>query len=88
MQPQWAVGMVVATLCAACTGPARQSEESADLIVRNAKVLTVDSEFSRAEAVAVRDGVFTTSFHRRDPGVGPRAGERDAGGKLDSNSAC
>src|ERR1043166_7656310 len=30
----------------------------ADLVVLNAKVLTVDGRFSRAEAVAIRDGVF------------------------------
>lgn len=31
---------------------------SADLVVRNGKVLTVDAKFTTAEAVAIRDGVF------------------------------
>lgn len=41
----------------ACTdSPDR--ELTADLVIRNAKVLTVDSEFSTAEALAIDDGIF------------------------------
>jgi len=36
----------------------RAAEPPADLIVLNGKVLTVDSKFTTAEAVAIRDGVF------------------------------
>ena len=33
-------------------------ENSADLVVINGNILTVDSEFSKVEAVAIRDGLF------------------------------
>jgi predicted amidohydrolase YtcJ len=38
--------------------PSAGAEEPADLVVLNAKVVTVDPKSSTAEAVAVRDGVF------------------------------
>jgi predicted amidohydrolase YtcJ len=41
-------------LCAHATA----AEEPADLVVVNAKVLTVDPDFSQASAAAIRDGVF------------------------------
>jgi hypothetical protein len=47
----------IATLLVAPTSlAAAQPEKPADLIVHNAKVVTVDAKFSVAEAVAVRDG--------------------------------
>lgn len=45
---------IVCILCGACSS----SNTSADLVVLNGKVLTVDSEFSQVEAVAIREGVF------------------------------
>ncbi len=41
------------------TGDVRQPAAPADVVVWNAKVVTVDAGFSRAQAVAIRDGVFT-----------------------------
>ena len=40
-------------------GAAQQPAGAADVVVWNAKVLTVDAGFSRAQAVAIRDGVFS-----------------------------
>lgn len=51
-----AAGAIVAGSCglwAACSGPAA---ESADLVLRNGKVVTVDPTVPDGEAVAVRDG--------------------------------
>ena len=50
-QQIWILFLVIGVLCGACTS-------SADLVIQNAKVLTVDSEFSQTEAVAIRDGIF------------------------------
>src|SRR5204862_6545556 len=57
---------------------------SADLVVLGAKVLTVDRTLSVAEAVAVRDGVFTlvgTSAQARAL-VGPATRVIDAAGRT------
>lgn len=37
---------------------ARGADAAADIIVVNGNVLTVDANFSRASAVAIKDGVF------------------------------
>lgn len=50
-QQIWALFLIIGILFGACTS-------QADLVIRNAKVLTVDSEFSQTEAVAIRDGIF------------------------------
>ena len=49
--------LALATLLipAALAGPVR-ADDPADLIVHNAKVVTVDAKFTTAEAVAVRGG--------------------------------
>jgi predicted amidohydrolase YtcJ len=64
-------------------GPAAQ-QPPADLIVVNAKVLTVDARNSRAEAVAIRDGKFaavgTSADIRRL--AGPQTRVVDAGGRT------
>ncbi len=43
---------------ASMNGDARQPADAADVVVWNAKVVTVDAGFSRAQAVAIRNGVF------------------------------
>jgi predicted amidohydrolase YtcJ len=40
------------------SAPIRATELPADIVVLNAKVLTVDAKFTTADAVAIRDGVF------------------------------
>ena len=40
------------------TGIGRQAPPPADLVLRDAKILTVDERFSEARALAVRDGRF------------------------------
>ena len=44
--------MVTALICAGC------ADKGADLIIHNAKIVTVDEDFSIAEAAAVKDGKF------------------------------
>ena len=60
------------------------SEEPADLAVTNANVLTVDEEFSTAEAVAIRDGIFVAVGSNEEIRrlVGDRTQVIDAGGKT------
>jgi predicted amidohydrolase YtcJ len=56
----------------------------ADLIVHNARVVTVDAKFSMAEAVAVQDGKITAVGADADvlKHKGPKTRVIDAGGKL------
>jgi len=54
----WVMCVLAGVLSAACTGD-RQPADAADVVVWNAQVLTVDPQFSTAQAVAIRDGVFT-----------------------------
>ena len=43
---------VFAVICSGC------AEQGADLIIHNGKIVTVDKDFSIAEAAAVKDGKF------------------------------
>jgi predicted amidohydrolase YtcJ len=58
------VGLIIGVLSAACSNGTNgrngnpPPERAADLVVWNANLLTVDREFSRAQAVAIRNGVF------------------------------
>jgi hypothetical protein len=45
---------------------AAENSSTADLVIRNAQILTVDSHFSRAEALAVRDGRILAVGSNRD----------------------
>src|SRR5258706_9343481 len=57
---------------------------AADLVVLNGKVLTVDPDFRRAEALAIRDGVFVlvgTNEQARAL-VGKATGVIDAAGRT------
>lgn len=81
MNRTWIVlGAIVTT----CFCLAAQSPEQADLVVRNGSVLTVDKNFSIAQAVAVRNGRFV--FVGRDDQIqrwiGPSTVVLDAGGKT------
>ena len=63
----------------------RSRSADADLIVHNAKVVTVDAKFSIAEAVAVQDGQGRRRRHERRRPASTRARRRsviDAGGKT------
>ena len=55
----FAICAVVGALSgASMNGDSRQPADAADVVVWNAKVVTVDAGFSRAQAVAIRNGVF------------------------------
>ena len=56
----------------------------ADLVLYNAKILTVDADFSLVEAVAIRDGKFLAvgSSDRILAMVGPQTRRLDLGGKT------
>ena len=66
-----------------CT-PAAQHGSPADLVVLNAKVVTVDAVFRLAEALAIRDGVFVQIGRDTDvePLIGPRTRVIRAGGRT------
>ncbi|PYQ46002.1 MAG: amidohydrolase [Acidobacteria bacterium] len=71
-------------LVLAITPSARPATAPADLVVLNGKVLTVDTAFRVAEAVAIRGGVFVvvgTSAQARAL-VGPRTRVVDAAGQT------
>jgi predicted amidohydrolase YtcJ len=65
-----------------CTPAAR--EESADLVIHNGKVVTVDDSLPEAEAVAARDGriVFVGSSADSQAFIGPDTEVIDLDGKL------
>jgi predicted amidohydrolase YtcJ len=73
---------------AACAGggppPSPSSPVPADLVVRNARVYTVDASRSWAAALAVRSGRLVAVGSARDvqPYVGPSTRVVDAGGRL------
>jgi predicted amidohydrolase YtcJ len=55
----WVICAVVGALSGtSMNGDVQQPAPPADVVVWNAKVVTVDAAFSRAQAVAIRDGVF------------------------------
>jgi predicted amidohydrolase YtcJ len=54
----WVIWAVLGAFPVGCTRGDAQ-HPPADLVVWNAQVLTLTPEFSRAQAVAIRDGVFT-----------------------------
>ena len=53
-----AFSLVVLSGLIAAVVPTIAADAPADIIVLNGKVLTVDANFSRASAVAIRNGVF------------------------------
>ncbi|MEW6305480.1 MAG: amidohydrolase [Verrucomicrobiota bacterium] len=62
----------------------RAAEKPADLVIQNAKILTVNSKAPRASAVAIRDGVFTAvgSDASVKPFIGAGTRVIDAKGKT------
>lgn len=65
----------VASLATACLWwPAPRAQEPADLVVRNAKVVTVDSGRAQASAFAVKDGRFVAVGDEAD--VAPHRGDK------------
>jgi predicted amidohydrolase YtcJ len=83
-QRAFAICAVLGALNCACAGSAAQSPDPADLVVWNAQVLTVDPGFSRAEAVAIRNGVFTAvgASDEVKKSIGPRTRVIDAKGRT------
>jgi predicted amidohydrolase YtcJ len=65
--------VVILILAAAGAGP-RTQEPPADLVVRNARILTVNDRFSVVSALAVRDGRFVVVGSDQD--VSPYIGQR------------
>src|SRR5579884_2018416 len=53
-----AVGVLVVGVLPAAMSTTHAAEQPADLVVLQGKILTVDAQFTVAEAVAIRDGVF------------------------------
>jgi predicted amidohydrolase YtcJ len=82
----WALrGWLVAALVSALQPlPSAQREPPADLVVVNAKVVTVDPSSRIAEAVAVRGGMFVAVGNQADvePLIGPRTRVISAGGRT------
>lgn len=74
----------VALGLAVAVATADGAESSADIIVLNGKVLTVDAKFSRASAVAIKDGIFVGvgSDAEIRTWAGPQTRTIDAEGKT------
>lgn len=72
--------IILASWCAAVPGLA----QTADLVIRNANVYTVDKSRPKAEAVAVRDGkiMFVGSDAQLKPHIGKGTRQVDAGGRF------
>jgi predicted amidohydrolase YtcJ/sugar lactone lactonase YvrE len=79
-----ALGCVVIAFCLCASAPIRGADEPAELVVLNAKVLTVDSRFTTAQAVAIRDGLFVVVGSNADAQklVGAHTRVIDARGKT------
>lgn len=79
-----ALALGMAALAAGCAAPAEAPPEPADLVVRNARVLTADAAFTVARAFAVRGERF--AYVGTDEGVrryiGPATRVLDAGGRT------
>jgi predicted amidohydrolase YtcJ len=69
---------------AAPAAPRAQSPPFADLVVWNAKVLTVDASFTQAQAIAIHDGVFVAvgSSEQIKKRIGPTTRVIDAQGRT------
>jgi predicted amidohydrolase YtcJ len=76
--------LILTLLVALPLVPHAQREGPADLVVLNAKVMTVDPAWRIAAAVAVRGGVFVAvgSDTEIEPLIGPRTRVIDAGGRT------
>lgn len=79
----WVICVLAGALGAACTGEG-QPADAADMVVWNANILTVDPGFSTAQAVAIRDGVFTAVGTNEDvkPLIGAETRVIDARGRT------
>ena len=82
---RFVVVMISVLICLFVAGSTIYTQTKApDLIIVNAKIYTVDSKFSTAEAVAITDGTFTavgtTAQIRKLSGPSTRI--LDAGGKT------
>jgi predicted amidohydrolase YtcJ len=76
---------LAALLSLGCVGlAAAQSPAPADLVIRHAKIYTVDKNHPLAEALAVKDGrlVYVGSAHDVQGFIGPHTHIEDLGGRL------
>jgi predicted amidohydrolase YtcJ len=74
-----------ALLSLGCAGLARaQDPAPADLVIRHAKIYTVDKSHPLAEALAVKDGrlVYVGTAHEVQGFIGPHTHVEDLGGRL------
>jgi predicted amidohydrolase YtcJ len=81
----WIYGVVAGVAFGGCSaGSVTQQAGRADFVVWNGKVLTVDREFSQAQAVAVRDGVVAAVGANDDVKalIGPETRVIDAAGRT------
>jgi predicted amidohydrolase YtcJ len=76
--------VVLSVLGTSASGDLQQAGAAPDLVVWNAKVLTVDARFSQAQAVAIRNGVFSAVGTSDDVKklIGPQTRVIDAQGKT------
>jgi predicted amidohydrolase YtcJ len=76
--------LVAALLIALQPLPSAERQPPADLVVLNAKLITVDPSSRVAEAAAVRDGMFVAVGSQADvePLIGPRTRVIHAGGRT------
>jgi predicted amidohydrolase YtcJ len=79
-----AAAMVLAGLTVTSLGCAARSGSTADLVLTNGKVVTVDEAIPEGEAIAIRDGVILAvgSSDEIDAFVGPGTDVIDLQGKL------
>jgi predicted amidohydrolase YtcJ len=78
------IGLLLFALAMAHELVAAENATVADIVIRNAQILTVDSHFSHAEAIAVRGGRILAVGSNRDIARFIATGTRvvDAGGKM------
>jgi len=64
--------------------PAQTRQRTADTVLRNAKIYTVDQQRRTVEALAIKDGkiIFAGDDAGVKPFIGPKTIVRDGGGKL------
>jgi len=64
--------------------PAQAQQRTADTVLRNARIYTVDQQRRTVEALAVKDGkiIFVGDDAGLKPFIGPKTIVKDGGGKL------
>jgi predicted amidohydrolase YtcJ len=84
MSPAFRPALACLLCCLCLPLAAEEAPAPADLVVRNAKIYTVDPAHPLAQALAVRDGrvVFVGAAHDAQAWVGPKTRIENLGGRL------